>query len=76
MALEVKSYFNNLFVEKQSVYDLVLEVIQRRVSDDDNSILNGPLLRDKFTRVLSQMHSDKVPGLDVGSTSSRRLALG
>lgn len=64
LCLEVKSYFNNLFVERQSVYDLVLEVIQRKVSDDDNSILIGPLLCDQFTRFLSQMYSDKAPDPD------------
>ncbi|GAU45522.1 hypothetical protein TSUD_186790 [Trifolium subterraneum] len=59
-----KSYFDTLFKPRDRDYDLVLDLIQSRVTDDDNLFLTAPITKVEIQQALFQMHPDKSPGPD------------
>ncbi|GAU33827.1 hypothetical protein TSUD_221650 [Trifolium subterraneum] len=59
-----KSYFDTLFKPRDGDHDPVLNLIQPRVTDDDNFILTVPITKVEIQQALFQMHPDKSPGPD------------
>ncbi|GAU39328.1 hypothetical protein TSUD_60790 [Trifolium subterraneum] len=59
-----KSYFDTLFKQRDGDHDLVLNLIQPRVTDDDNFVLTAPITKVEIQQALFQMHPDKSPGPD------------
>ncbi|GAU43015.1 hypothetical protein TSUD_28340 [Trifolium subterraneum] len=59
-----KSYFDNLFKPRDGDHDPVLNLIQPRVTDDDNFFLTAPITKVEIQQALFQMHPDKSPGPD------------
>ncbi|GAU22462.1 hypothetical protein TSUD_123490 [Trifolium subterraneum] len=59
-----KSYFDNLFKPIDGDHDLVLNLIQPRVTDDDNFFLTAPITKVEIQQALFQMHPDKSLGPD------------
>lgn len=59
-----KSYFTTLFTGDQCNYDLVLAVINSRVTTADNSLLCVPFTHAEVMKALFHMHHDKSPGPD------------
>ncbi|GAU26046.1 hypothetical protein TSUD_225070 [Trifolium subterraneum] len=59
-----KSYFDTLFKPRDSDHDPVLNIIQPRVTDDDNFFLTAPITKVEIQQALFQMHPDKSPGPD------------
>ncbi|GAU22843.1 hypothetical protein TSUD_282100 [Trifolium subterraneum] len=59
-----KSYFDTLFKPRDGDHDPVLNLIQPRVTDDDNFVLTAPITKVEIQQVLFQMHPDKSPGPD------------
>ncbi|GAU38527.1 hypothetical protein TSUD_148090 [Trifolium subterraneum] len=59
-----KSYFNTLFKPRDGDHDPVLNLIQPRVTDDDNFFLTAPITKVEIQQALFQMHPDKSPGPD------------
>ncbi|GAU49881.1 hypothetical protein TSUD_408200 [Trifolium subterraneum] len=59
-----KSYFDTLFKPRDGGHDPFLNLIQPRVTDDDNFFLTGPLTKVEIQQALFQMHLDKSPGPD------------
>ncbi|GAU26994.1 hypothetical protein TSUD_290460 [Trifolium subterraneum] len=59
-----KSYFDTLFKPRDGDHDPVLNLIQPRVTDDDNFILTAPITKVEIQQALFQMHPDKSPGPD------------
>src|SRR6266487_2803707 len=57
-----KSYFDTLFKPRDGDYDLVLNLIQPRVTDNDNFVLTAPITKVEIQQALFQMHPDKSPG--------------
>ncbi|GAU16656.1 hypothetical protein TSUD_326060 [Trifolium subterraneum] len=59
-----KSYFDTLFKPRVGDHDPVLNLVQPRVTNDDNFFLNAPITKVEIQQALFQMHPDKSPGLD------------
>ncbi|GAU32459.1 hypothetical protein TSUD_144680 [Trifolium subterraneum] len=59
-----KSYFDTPFKPRDGDHDPVLNLIQPRVTDDDNVILTAPITKVEIQQALFQMHPDKSPGPD------------
>lgn len=62
-------YFVDLFQGRDGVYEPVLDIIEQRLSVEDNDMLTGPFIESEFRNALFQMHSDKAPdphGLNPG----------
>ncbi|GAU48220.1 hypothetical protein TSUD_371200 [Trifolium subterraneum] len=59
-----KSYFDTLFKQRDGDHDPVLNLIQPRVTDDDNFVLTAPITKAEIQQALFQMHPDKSPGPD------------
>ncbi|GAU35032.1 hypothetical protein TSUD_103550 [Trifolium subterraneum] len=59
-----KSYFDILFKPRDGDHDPVLNLIQPRVTDDDNFVLTAPITKVEIHQALFQMHPDKSPGPD------------
>ncbi|GAU34295.1 hypothetical protein TSUD_20010 [Trifolium subterraneum] len=59
-----KSYFDTLFKPRDGDHDPVLNLIQPRVTDDDNLILTAPITKVEIQQALFQMHPEKSPGPD------------
>ncbi|GAU36753.1 hypothetical protein TSUD_318520 [Trifolium subterraneum] len=59
-----KSYFDTLFKPRDGDHDPVLNLIQPRVTDDDNIVLTAPITKIEIQQALFQMHPDKSPGPD------------
>ncbi|GAU30519.1 hypothetical protein TSUD_65290 [Trifolium subterraneum] len=59
-----KSYFDTLFKPRDGDQDPVLNLIQPRVTDDDNVVLTAPITKVEIQQALFQMHPDKSPGPD------------
>ncbi|GAU37962.1 hypothetical protein TSUD_269770 [Trifolium subterraneum] len=59
-----KSYFDNFFKPRDGDHDPVLNLIQPRVTDDDNFFLTAPITKVEIQQALFQMHPDKSPGPD------------
>ncbi|GAU37233.1 hypothetical protein TSUD_375350 [Trifolium subterraneum] len=59
-----KSYFDTLFKPRDGDHDPVLNLIQPRVTDDDNFVLTAPITKVEIQQALFQMHPDKSPGPD------------
>lgn len=57
-------YFHTLFSRGQCSYVAVLDVVQPRVSLEDNSKLTKEFSLEEFRLALFQMHHDKSPGPD------------
>ncbi|GAU19603.1 hypothetical protein TSUD_304150 [Trifolium subterraneum] len=60
----VKSYFDTLFKPRDGDHDPVLNLIQPRVTDNDNFVLTAPITKVEIQQALFQMHPDKSPGPD------------
>lgn len=56
------SYFENLFMQRDSVYAPVVNVLEPWVSSEDNVFLTRPFSHLGFSSAISQMHSDKSLG--------------
>ncbi|GAU37344.1 hypothetical protein TSUD_395250 [Trifolium subterraneum] len=59
-----KSYFDTLFKPRDGDHDPILNLIQPRVTDDDNCVLTAPITKVEIQQALFQMHPDKSPGPD------------
>ncbi|GAU47118.1 hypothetical protein TSUD_98950 [Trifolium subterraneum] len=59
-----KSYFDTLFKQRDGDHDPVLNLIQSRVTDDNNFFLTIPITKVEIHQALFQMHPDKSPGPD------------
>ncbi|GAU35928.1 hypothetical protein TSUD_69610 [Trifolium subterraneum] len=59
-----KSYFDTLFKPRDGDHDPVLNLIQPRVTDEDNVVLTAPITKVEIQQALFQMHPDKSPGPD------------
>ncbi|GAU32650.1 hypothetical protein TSUD_218990 [Trifolium subterraneum] len=59
-----KSYFDTLFKPRDGDHDPVLNLIQPRVTNDDNFFLTAPITKIEIRQALFQMHPGKSPGLD------------
>ncbi|GAU30882.1 hypothetical protein TSUD_15680 [Trifolium subterraneum] len=59
-----KSYFDTLFKPRDGDYDPVLNLIQPRVTDNDNVFLTAPITKVEIQQALFQMHPDKSLGPD------------
>ncbi|GAU33843.1 hypothetical protein TSUD_393510 [Trifolium subterraneum] len=59
-----KSYFDTLFKPRDGDYDPVLNLIQLRVTNNDNVFLTAPITKVEIQQALFQMHPDKSPGPD------------
>lgn len=59
-----KEYFQNLFFGGSCSYNLVLDVVNPRVSMEDNNRLTQPFTMEEFRLALFQMHPDKSPDPD------------
>ncbi|GAU33334.1 hypothetical protein TSUD_165990 [Trifolium subterraneum] len=59
-----KSYFDTLFKPRDGDHDPVLNLIQPRVTDDDNLVLTAPITKVEIQQALFQMHPDKSSGPD------------
>ncbi|GAU28408.1 hypothetical protein TSUD_257360 [Trifolium subterraneum] len=59
-----KSYFDTLFKPRDGDHDPILNLIQPRVTDDDNFVLTAPITKVEIQQALFQMHPDKSPGPD------------
>ncbi|GAU19381.1 hypothetical protein TSUD_76250 [Trifolium subterraneum] len=59
-----KSYFDTLFKPRDGDHDPILNLIQPRVTDDDNLVLTAPITKVEIQQALFQMHPDKSPGPD------------
>ncbi|GAU47759.1 hypothetical protein TSUD_387180 [Trifolium subterraneum] len=59
-----KSYFDTLFKPRDGDQDPVLNLIQPRVTDDDNFVLTAPITKVEIQQALFQMHPDKSPRPD------------
>ncbi|GAU50179.1 hypothetical protein TSUD_408720, partial [Trifolium subterraneum] len=59
-----KSYFDTLFKPRVGDHDPVLNLIQPRVTDNDNFVLTAPITKVEIQQALFQMHPDKSPGPD------------
>ncbi|GAU19619.1 hypothetical protein TSUD_383140, partial [Trifolium subterraneum] len=59
-----KSYFDTLFKPRDGDHDPVLNLIQPRVTDDDNLVLTAPITKAEIQQALFQMNPDKSPGPD------------
>ncbi|GAU47810.1 hypothetical protein TSUD_404150 [Trifolium subterraneum] len=55
-----KQYFDTLFKPKNGV----LNLIQRRLTEEDNIYPAAPITKDEIQQALFQMHPDKSPGAD------------
>lgn len=60
----VAAYFEALFGERRGHYQPVLDVIQPRITPDDNARLLRPFSEEEFNCALHQMDPDKAPGPD------------
>ncbi|GAU35047.1 hypothetical protein TSUD_30130 [Trifolium subterraneum] len=58
------SYFDTLFKPIDGDHDPVLNLIQPRVTVDDNFFLTAPITKVEIQQALFQMHPDKSPGPD------------
>ncbi|GAU25843.1 hypothetical protein TSUD_31070 [Trifolium subterraneum] len=59
-----KSYFDTLFKPRDGDHDPVLNLIQPRVTEDDNVVMTAPITKVEIQQALFQMHPDKSPGPD------------
>jgi hypothetical protein len=59
-----KHYFDTLFKNNSGIHEPVLNLIQPRMTEDDNHLLMAPLTKIEFQQALFQMHPDKSPGPD------------
>ncbi|GAU22925.1 hypothetical protein TSUD_326970, partial [Trifolium subterraneum] len=59
-----KSYFDTIFRRRDGDHDPVLNLIQPRVTDDDNVVLTAPITKVEIQQALFHMHPDKSPGPD------------
>ena len=59
-----KEYFENLFNASDGYCDPVLNVVQTRITNDDNEALLAPFSIDEFKAAIVQMHPDKSSGPD------------
>lgn len=59
-----KNYFKNVFSPSSGDYDSVLNVVDTKISVDDNVSLLTPFTKAEFYLALKQMHLDKAPGPD------------
>jgi DNA polymerase/3'-5' exonuclease PolX len=59
-----KHYFDTLFKYNSGIHEPVLNLIQPRVTEDDNHLLMAPLTKIEFQQALFQMHPNKSPGPD------------
>ncbi|GAU27989.1 hypothetical protein TSUD_373850 [Trifolium subterraneum] len=57
-----KQYFDTQFKPKNGEQEPVLNLIQRRVTEEDNIYLAAPITKDEIQQALFQMHPDKSPG--------------
>ncbi|GAU28731.1 hypothetical protein TSUD_372380 [Trifolium subterraneum] len=57
-----KSYIDTLFKPRDGDHDPVLNLIQPRVTDDDNLVLTAPITKVEIQQALFQMHPEKSPG--------------
>ncbi|GAU18647.1 hypothetical protein TSUD_124800 [Trifolium subterraneum] len=59
-----KQYFDTLFKPKNGEQEPVLNLIQRRVTEEDNMYLAASITKVEIQQALFQMHPDKSPGPD------------
>ncbi|GAU48556.1 hypothetical protein TSUD_405720 [Trifolium subterraneum] len=59
-----KQYFDTLFKPKNGEQESVLNLIQRRVTEEDNVYLAAPITKDEIQQALFMMHPDKSPRPD------------
>lgn len=52
-------YSQNLFTHRDGHYDLVLEALSPSITNDDNTFLLKPFVKEEFKNTLSDMHYDK-----------------
>ncbi|GAU48756.1 hypothetical protein TSUD_185510 [Trifolium subterraneum] len=58
------SYFDTLFKPRDGDHYPILNLIQPRVTDDDNLVLTAPITKVEIQQALFQMHPDKSPRPD------------
>jgi hypothetical protein len=59
-----KRYFDSLFKSVEGNHDLVLSIINQKVTEADNEMLTAPITKEEIYTALMQMHPDKSPGPD------------
>jgi hypothetical protein len=59
-----KNYFDILFKPRNGDHEPVLNLIQTKVTEDDNLLLTAPITKVEIQQALFQMHPDKSPGPD------------
>jgi hypothetical protein len=59
-----KRYFDTLFKTRSGTSEPVLNLIQQRVTEEDNQILMAPLTKIELQQGLFHMHPDKSPSPD------------
>lgn len=59
-----KSYFEELFASREGQYDPVLNLIQPRITTEENESLIVPITKGGIQEALKYMHPEKSQGLD------------
>ncbi|XP_075507347.1 uncharacterized protein LOC142544167 [Primulina tabacum] len=60
----VSTYFENLFEDADAIYEPVMQVVDRVVTNEVNESLTAPFKDEEFKKAIFQMKADKSPGPD------------